>query len=142
MKSTIQNKAAEIYDRLYPARINAASSSMPPPSSASEDVEETTVTQTLFDKLQKAVAESTQEMPQMPEASLIPDFKMFEATRKRTEKLELLYRALLTIKPTSVESERAFSLGGSFATKVRSRLHPKTLSALVSLKAYFKGQRV
>ena len=34
---------------------------------------------------------------------------LFEATKKRPENLENLYRSLLTITPTSVEAERAFS---------------------------------
>ena len=34
---------------------------------------------------------------------------LFEATRKRATKLELLFNALRSIPPTSVEAERAFS---------------------------------
>ena len=93
------------------------------------------------ERLNKIVEESTQEriVPTVS-FSLSPEFKLFESTRKRTEKLDLLYQALLTIKPTSVESERAFSLGGSFCTKVRSKMNASTLSALVTLKLYFKSQ--
>ena len=39
---------------------------------------------------------------------------------ERPKHLELLYKALKTIKPTSVESERAFSAMGFFVTKIRS----------------------
>ena len=63
--------------------------------------------------------------------SLQQDFKMFEATKKRSEHLELLLQALLTAKPTSVESERSFSVGGRLSTKIGSRLGDKTLSAVV-----------
>ena len=52
--------------------------------------------------------------------------------------LQTLFQALMTAKPTSVEFERTFSVGGGFATKIRSRLSDKSLSALVMLKAYFK----
>ena len=69
--------------------------------------------------------------------SLSNDFKLYEAQNKRTPNLEFLFKALLTIKPTSVESERAFSAGGGFATKIRSRLNDKTLSAQIGLKNYF-----
>lgn len=62
---------------------------------------------------------------------------MFEATGKRTENLELLYKALNSIKPTSVENERVFSLSGGVITKIRSRLSDKAVNALIFLKAYF-----
>ena len=92
------------------------------------------------EKLQKAidaaVAEQTdRDLPK----SLAQDFKLFEATTKRSEYLETLFQAaLMTAKPTSVESESTFSVGGGFATKICSRLSDKSLSALVMLKAYFK----
>ena len=37
------------------------------------------------------------------------EFKTFEGTLKKTKNLEKLYNALCSIKPTSVEAERAFS---------------------------------
>ena len=52
---------------------------------------------------------------------------LFEGTRKRPTKSELLFNALLSIPPTSVEAERAFSAGGLFVTKLRSRLSDKSL---------------
>ena len=48
------------------------------------------------------------------------EFKLFEATKQRSSKLDRLCSALMTIKPTSVESERAFSMAGLFVTKIRS----------------------
>jgi len=46
-----------------------------------------------------------------------------EATKKRSNKLEKLFHALITINPKSVESERAFSATGLFVTKLRNRLN-------------------
>jgi hypothetical protein len=40
----------------------------------------------------------------------------FEASKARTGNLEKLYRALLNIAPTSVASERAFNVSGSFVS--------------------------
>ena len=60
---------------------------------------------------------------------------------KRPEHLEKLYKALLTIPPTSIESERNFSLAGLFAIKIPSQLEDEVLSALLFLKNYYKKER-
>ena len=64
------------------------------------------------EKLEEAMAATVAEQPvrELPK-SLAQDFKMFEATTKRTEYLDNLFHALMTAKPTSVESERTFSVG-------------------------------
>ena len=90
----------------------------------------------LADKLNRAIAESTQQKENQP-AQRIP-LTQDEVTNKRSERLDKLFQALLTTKPTSVESERSFSAGGSLCTKIRSRMNDNTLSALISLKQYFK----
>ena len=38
------------------------------------------------------------------------------------ENINNILEALFTIKPTSVESERVFSLAGQYVTKIRNRL--------------------
>ena len=48
-----------------------------------------------------------------------------------------IYRALLTIRPTSVESERAFSSLGLFATRLRTRLSDESLDALVFMRQFY-----
>ena len=48
------------------------------------------------------------------------EMQLFEATKKRPENSEKIYRSLFTIRPTSVEAERAFSAMGLFATTIRS----------------------
>ena len=53
-------------------------------------------------------------------------------------KLELLFKALKTIKPTSVESERAFSAMGFFAPKIRNRMGDKTLDALITMRQHYQ----
>ena len=59
------------------------------------------------------------------------EMQLFEATKKRPENLEKIYRSLLTIRLTSVEAERAFSAMGLFATKIRNRLNDHTLNAMI-----------
>ena len=56
--------------------------------------------------------------------------KQLKATRKRPSKLKQIFKALLTIPPTSVEAESALSAAGLFATKLGSRLGDKSVSAL------------
>ena len=68
------------------------------------------------------------------------EFKLFEATKQRSAKLDRLCSALMTIKPTSVESERAFSMAGLFVSKIRSKLSDNTLDAQVFLKAYLSNK--
>jgi hypothetical protein len=57
----------------------------------------------------------------------------------RTDNLQKLYNALLTIKPTSTDVERVFSTTNWYCSKIRSRLSDKSLSALVFLKFYYKS---
>jgi hypothetical protein len=54
--------------------------------------------------------------------------------------LKKLFNALKSIPPTSVESERAFSITGQFATKLRTKLADNTLNSLVFLKASYKKE--
>lgn len=92
----------------------------------------------LAEKLQEAI-QSTMNPGIVPNElnSLTHDFKLYEAQTKRTTNLDFIYKSLLTIKPSSVEAERAFSSAGNFATRIRSRLGDKALSALVFLKNMF-----
>lgn len=64
----------------------------------------------------------------------------FENGDKKGVALETVYKFLLTIPPSTVEAERAFSCAGNFCTKLRSRLHDSTLDALVFLKYYYKSR--
>ena len=61
----------------------------------------------------------------------------FHETGRRQVHLENLYQALLTIPPTSVTSERCFSISGSFVTKKRISLSNKTIDNLCFLKGYY-----
>ena len=62
---------------------------------------------------------------------------LYEASNRRPESLEKLFNALKTIKPTSVEAERAFSGLGYFANKIRSHMNDETLDALIFLKNFY-----
>ena len=68
------------------------------------------------------------------------EMSAFEKSGTRSENLEDLYQAMKTIPPTSVESERAFSAVGLFATKLRSSLGDNTIDALLTLRTHFKSK--
>ena len=54
----------------------------------------------------------------------------FSVAGQRTNgNLEKLYKALLSLPPTSVEAERAFSATEPFITKLRSSLKDKNINA-------------
>ena len=80
----------------------------------------------LFERLQAHIEHSTEftdnqsdtqsnDRNQLQEV-ITQEMNLFEATRKRATKLELLFNALRSIPPTSVEAERAFSAAGLFVT--------------------------
>ena len=71
-------------------------------------------------------------------ATIKQEMRWLEATGKRPVKLEQLYNAFLSIPPTSIEAERAFSVAGLFATKFRSRLSDQSVNALSFLRSYDK----
>ena len=53
----------------------------------------------------------------------------------------LLFKALKTIKPTSVEAERAFSAMGFFVTKLRNRMGDETLDGLITMRKYYQKSK-
>ena len=136
-KSSIHTKANLMFTKLFGQEDTAGNEGPDVDPEEEKDM-------SLAEKLNRVIAKSTQQSNNQPtqRVPLTQDFKLFEATKKRTERLEKLFQALLTTKPTSVESERAFSAGGSFCTKIRSRMNDDTLSALVSLKQYFKHREL
>jgi len=55
------------------------------------------------------------------------EMSLFEATKKRSNNLEKLLHASITINPKPFEPERAFSATGLFVTKIRSRLNDESV---------------
>ena len=100
---------------------------------------------TLSERLELRLLAQKQETPTLVEigTTLVKnEMALFEKnSSKRPQNLERLYNALMTIPPTSIESERNFSTISFFGTKLRSRLDDITLSALVFLKSYYKKNK-
>jgi hypothetical protein len=65
------------------------------------------------------------------------EMSVYESTGCRPSSLELLFKALMTIPPTSVEAERVFSAAGLFVTKMRSSLNDDTVDVLCFLRSHF-----
>ena len=114
---------------------------------ANEEVAANSRQVSLFERLQAHIEHSTDftdnqsdtqsdDRNQLQEV-IKQEMNLFEAIRKRPTKLELVFNALLSIPPTLVEAERAFSAAGLFVTKLRSRLSDKSLNALTFLRSYY-----
>lgn len=64
---------------------------------------------------------------------------LLESGGLKGDHLQFAYNALLTVVPTSVEAERAFSAAGYLACKVRSRLADKTIETLCFMRSFFQN---
>lgn len=73
--------------------------------------------------------------------SIAMDFRTWENTKIRPKRLELIYQNLGSVKPTSVESERAFSACSQILTKIRSRMGDDLLDALTFLRHWYKHNK-
>ena len=102
-------------------------------------ITETTIN--LDDEYFKFLDKSSLPSKEVPALTTIKkEMSLYESWPKRKpERLEKLYKALLTIKPTSVEPERAFSIMGYFLTRLRNRMSDETLDAMVFLRQYYKN---
>lgn len=69
--------------------------------------------------------------------TIYKEISLFEITGQITPNLSLIKNALLTIRPTSTENERNFSIAGHIVSKKRTRLSDKSINALCFLKYYF-----
>ncbi|KAG2470364.1 CBPC4 carboxypeptidase, partial [Polypterus senegalus] len=73
------------------------------------------------------------------DASVKAEMAVFQSNNKHGCCLEQVYQYLMTVPPTSVEAERAFSATGVLCTKVRSRLDDRTLDMLCFLRSYYRN---
>lgn len=66
------------------------------------------------------------------------EITLFELNGQLSNNLKQLLENLKTIKPTSTDSERVFSVSAAICNKTRSRLSDKSINVLCFLKYYFK----
>lgn len=74
------------------------------------------------------------------EKVLKKEMTTFESEGVRGEYLTAIHDYLLSIKPTSVEAERAFSAAGYICSSIRSRLADDTINTICFLRSYFQNQ--
>lgn len=67
------------------------------------------------------------------------EMSLFEGGGQRGLHLDMAYNCLLTIPPSSVESERAFSSAGVMCSKLRTRMSDSVLDDLLFTRSYFKA---
>lgn len=67
------------------------------------------------------------------------EFKVFEKSGHRGTLLSKLLLITKTLRPTSCDCERAFSVAGLFCNKLRSNMTDNTLSNLCLLKSFFNN---
>jgi hypothetical protein len=108
--------------------------------------ESITLTQlTLKEKLELEIGKSKRTIDPITqkETDLIKIIKkemnLFENGGTRGHHLELAFKYLMSIPPTSIESERAFSAAAYIGNKLRSRLGDGSLDALLFLRSYFQN---
>ena len=72
-----------------------------------------------------------------PAESLAEVLRLNASHQINDHRLVSIADAILSVQPTSVNSERVFSLAGWFHSKLRSRMSPETLDDLILLKENF-----
>lgn len=106
---------------------------------------DTDPTLTLKEELEKQLQQEKEIFKKKPdnkqkdfEKILKKEMTFFESDGIRGEYLTLAYEYILTVQPTSVEAERAFSASGYICSSLRSRLGDDTINAICFLRAYFQ----
>lgn len=121
----IKQKALKLFSRSFPEVENLGTSD--------DSIQVIQVGSNIQDGIDRMIKPSNK--PDV--GSLDKDFPILVSQTARPERLEKLYKALLSIKPTSTACELTLSVDLSFKTRIRNRLSPKKLNALTCLKYYF-----
>ncbi|KAF2883708.1 hypothetical protein ILUMI_22458 [Ignelater luminosus] len=100
---------------------------------------------TLKKELEKQLKQEKEAFKKKPdnkqkdyEKILKKEMACFESDGIRGQYLMLAYDYILTVQPTSVEAERAFSAAGYICSSLRSRLGDDIINTICFLKAHFQ----
>ena len=147
-KQNLRKFTEQEYRRLFPEHHKAVTTETCEENETEEDINTNvpvvaSTSKTTDDDLMREYNSALKKMSEEAkndtnELDISKEMRYFEVTSNRSENLEKMYKSFLTIKATSVQSERAFSITGLFNTKIRTRLSGKTLDALCFLKDHFQ----
>lgn len=84
---------------------------------------------------------TTASSPQLT-AMIKKEMSLFEGGGARGKCLQAAYDCLLSIPPSSVESERAFSSAGTLCSKLRTRMADDTLDELVFTRSFLRNTKL
>jgi hypothetical protein len=134
-KMKLQKKDCDLYVRLYwsPAEGQEADDGkeQEQPREKRSKFEES---HSFLEENEEKVVESKFSSP-----SDISEMVIFENTNKRPAILDLIFRTIKTMPPTSIEAESAFLVADLFLTKLHSRLSDTTLDYCCFLRKYLKN---
>lgn len=96
--------------------------------------------ETLEEKLKNSIKKMTSPEPCTSKglSFITKEMAVFEATCDMSKNLKKVYHALSTIPPTSVESERCFSLAGKFMSHDRTNMSDELFDSICFLNCFFK----
>ena len=130
-RGELEKLTSELLERLFD--VDYASESM---SDSDEDVTEQVEESELSKMVNEPLNPSVQKQ-RIKFESVSDEIRYFIIEKKRTPNLDLLYKALLSIPPTSVECERLFSHCGHILSKKRNRMSDKSLDSIIFLKHFY-----
>ena len=127
--------AKSILIRLYPEKIFEEETRNLASKEQSESNNDASLQSKLFNSICEVLAP-----PKIDHdfSCLLKEFNIFKSGGEMSGNMRLIFIALKSIKPTSTESERAFSESGNLVSLRRTRLSDKAIDALCFLKCYFK----
>lgn len=137
-------KENEIIKRLFDEEVNCVEieeAQCVDSDSESDESQELVPVRNLNERLVDAISAALKTKPiktkSINKKNIQKELQFYESTGNKTKNLDKLLEALMTIQPTSIESERTFSTSSNFCTKKRSSMSDSTINALSFLKSYF-----
>lgn len=92
--------------------------------------------------INKATTEKLAEKTSVEAQTLKKEFRIFEATAQKTQNIKRLEKCVFSIRPSSTEPERTFSIAEKFVTKIRNKLSDIAIDALIFLKFWFTRNKI
>lgn len=95
-------------------------------------------TEMSFQEKVTAKKQKTNYLDQTPESQIANEIFIYDQTGVLGKYLTTILQCTQTVRPTTTDCERAFSVAGYFCSKLRVKLSEESLSNLCFLKSYFK----